>query len=163
MPIMQMGCFSFNLTTHNAASSSFFLSQNLLHSHSQCGLRVVTLNKRVSQNSNSIVLHSTITTKTFASGNGIQTETAVVEEKTQLGGRFQVSRGYPTPFGATVRDGGVNFAIYSLNALSATLCLITLSDFQNVSSSFLILSTGNWKCWNALQQLKPITLYFVQQ
>lgn len=52
-------------------------------------------------------------------------------EKPQLETLFQVSRGYASPFGATVRDGGVNFAIYSLNALSATLCLFTLSDFQN--------------------------------
>ncbi|OIV93609.1 hypothetical protein TanjilG_04841 [Lupinus angustifolius] len=59
-------------------------------------------------------------------------------EKSQLESCFQVSRGYPSPFGATLRDGGVNFAIYSLNALSATLCLITLSDFQdNVVTEYI--------------------------
>jgi hypothetical protein len=72
--------------------------------------------------------------KISAIGNGASTaETAVVEiQKLQ----FQVSNGYPYPFGATVQEDGVNFAIYSLNALSATLCLFTLSDFKNVNSSF---------------------------
>ncbi|KAE8125963.1 hypothetical protein FH972_020723 [Carpinus fangiana] len=56
-----------------------------------------------------------------------ETSTAVVTEKPESG-RFQVSQGYPTPFGATARDGGVNFAIYSGNAVSAVLCLISLSD-----------------------------------
>ncbi|GAU11796.1 hypothetical protein TSUD_75470, partial [Trifolium subterraneum] len=67
-------------------------------------------------------------TFTCAIGNGATAETAVVEiQKLQ----FHVSKGYPSPFGATVREDGVNFAIYSLNALSATLCLFTLSDFKN--------------------------------
>ncbi|TKY60780.1 Isoamylase 1 [Spatholobus suberectus] len=111
----------------------------LPHSHSQCAVAVrvrVSLNKRHSQRhkSNSIICS---VTKTHAAGNGsFETETAVVE-KPQLESLFQVSRGYPSPFGATVRDGGVNFAIYSPNALSATLCLFTLSDFQNVSHSSL--------------------------
>ncbi|KAK2439290.1 isoamylase 3, chloroplastic [Trifolium repens] len=67
--------------------------------------------------------------KISAIGNGASAaETAVVEiQKLQ----FQVSNGYPYPFGATVQEDGVNFAIYSLNALSATLCLFTLSDFKN--------------------------------
>ncbi|KAL2342619.1 hypothetical protein Fmac_003904 [Flemingia macrophylla] len=69
--------------------------------------------------------------KTHAAGNGsVETDTAVVE-KPQSETLFQVSRGHASPFGATVRDGGVNFAIYSLNAHSATLCFFTLSDFQN--------------------------------
>ncbi|XP_021277026.1 isoamylase 1, chloroplastic isoform X2 [Herrania umbratica] len=55
-------------------------------------------------------------------------DTAVVEKPKKK--RFQVSEGHPAPFGATLRDGGVNFAIYSANAVSATLCLITLSDLQ---------------------------------
>lgn len=69
-----------------------------------------------------------------ASGGAAEADasTAVVTEKPELG-RFQVSRGYPTPFGATARDGGVNFAIYSGNAVSAVLCLISLSDLQEVS------------------------------
>lgn len=66
------------------------------------------------------------------------TATAVVTEKPMLG-RFRVSQGYPAPFGATARDGGVNFAIYSANAVSATLCLISLSDLQDVSFIFLFL------------------------
>lgn len=62
-------------------------------------------------------------------------ETAVVEkeeEKTRLR-KFQVFEGHPAPFGATVRDGGVNFSIYSANAVSATLCLISCSDLPEVS------------------------------
>ncbi|KAH9805602.1 isoamylase 1 [Citrus sinensis] len=55
-------------------------------------------------------------------------ETAVIKKPQSQ--RFQVSKGYPTPFGATLRDGGVNFSIFSSNAVSATLCLITLSDLQ---------------------------------
>ncbi|XP_044464642.1 isoamylase 1, chloroplastic [Mangifera indica] len=54
-------------------------------------------------------------------------ETAVIEKPKQ---RFKVSQGDPTPYGATFRDGGVNFCIFSSNAVSATLCLITLSDLQ---------------------------------
>jgi isoamylase len=46
--------------------------------------------------------------------------------------KFQVFEGHPSPFGATVRDGGVNFAIFSANAVSATLCLISLSDLPEV-------------------------------
>ncbi|KAJ0090943.1 hypothetical protein Patl1_14080 [Pistacia atlantica] len=54
-------------------------------------------------------------------------ETAVIEKPKR---RFKVSQGIPTPFGATARDGGVNFCIFSSNAVSATLCLITLTDLQ---------------------------------
>lgn len=65
-------------------------------------------------------------------GAEVKTATAVVTEKPKLG-RFQVSKGHPAPFGASARDGGVNFSIYSGNAVSATLCLISLSDLQDVS------------------------------
>ncbi|KAL8488298.1 hypothetical protein ACS0TY_024539 [Phlomoides rotata] len=58
-------------------------------------------------------------------------ETAVVVEKPPpKPRRFEVFPGHPTPFGATVREGGVNFAVYSSNASSATLCLISLSDLR---------------------------------
>ncbi|XWS52299.1 hypothetical protein CRYUN_Cryun11dG0056100 [Craigia yunnanensis] len=78
--------------------------------------------------------HSTISTTRMVAikarvEGAADAETAVVE-KPKLIKRFQVSEGYPAPFGATLRDGGVNFAIYSANAVSATLCLITLSDLQ---------------------------------
>ena len=65
-------------------------------------------------------------------GGAAEAETAVVE-KPKLIKRFQVSEGHPAPFGATLRDGGVNFAIYSANDVSATLCLITLSDLHQVT------------------------------
>ncbi|KAJ7973702.1 isoamylase 1, chloroplastic [Quillaja saponaria] len=63
-------------------------------------------------------------------GGVAEAETAVVLGKPKST-RFQISKGYATPFGATARDGGVNFAIYSGNATSATLCLISLSDLQD--------------------------------
>ncbi|XP_028760019.1 isoamylase 1, chloroplastic [Neltuma alba] len=56
---------------------------------------------------------------------------AAAADKQPLSSRFHISTGYPLPFGATLRDGGVNFAIYSGNATSATLCLITLSDLHH--------------------------------
>lgn len=89
--------------------------------HNQSIISIITSSK---SNSNKI----------SAIGNrvGVETETAVVEiHKPQ----FQVSRGFPSPFGATSQEDGVNFAVYSLNAQSATLCLFTLSDFKNVCNS----------------------------
>ncbi|GLU10532.1 hypothetical protein SLE2022_273260 [Rubroshorea leprosula] len=62
---------------------------------------------------------------------GAEVETAVAEKPKVR--RFQVFEGFPAPFGATVRDGGVNFAIYSANAVSASLCLVSLSDLQKES------------------------------
>ncbi|KAH1049372.1 hypothetical protein GLYMA_08G028400v4 [Glycine max] len=124
---MPMACFSILSPPHPTLTLTL-----LPPSHSQCGgftVRVsVALTERLSQHhkTNSIIP----STRAAANGGGFETETAVVE-KPQLKTLFQASRGYPSPFGATVRDGGVNFAISSLNALSATLCFFTLSDFQN--------------------------------
>ncbi|KNA14483.1 hypothetical protein SOVF_107160 isoform B [Spinacia oleracea] len=56
-------------------------------------------------------------------------ETSVIEKQPQTT-RFEIFPGNSTPLGAVARDGGVNFAIFSENSVSATLCLITLSDFQ---------------------------------
>ncbi|KAF3952632.1 hypothetical protein CMV_021833 [Castanea mollissima] len=75
-------------------------------------------------------------------GGGAEVDTAVaMKEKPKLE-RFEVYRGSPTPFGATARDGGVNFAIFSANAVSATLCLISLSPIYTtikwLSKSHLI-------------------------
>lgn len=58
-----------------------------------------------------------------------EVETAVLAEEQTLRS-FQMSAGFPAPFGATVRDGGVNFAVFSSKAVTATLCLIRLSDLQ---------------------------------
>ncbi|XP_078443501.1 isoamylase 1 [Wolffia australiana] len=41
-----------------------------------------------------------------------------------------MSNGSPEPLGATVRDGGVNFAIFSNGATSASLCLLSLADLD---------------------------------
>ena len=66
------------------------------------------------------------------SGGGAEVETAVAVKEKPKSERFEVYRGSPTPFGATAHDGGVNFAIFSANAVSATLCLISLSDLHDV-------------------------------
>nr|AAZ81835.1 isoamylase isoform 1 [Pisum sativum] len=101
-------------TTHALINKTKLLE---LHNHNHSRISITISSK---SNSN----------KTFAIGNrvGVETEIAVVEiHKPQ----FEVSRGFPSPFGATAQEDGVNFAIYSLNAHSATLCLFTLSDFKN--------------------------------
>ncbi|KAJ4975662.1 hypothetical protein NE237_000768 [Protea cynaroides] len=63
-----------------------------------------------------------------ASDGGVEVKTAVVEKPRVR--TFEIYRGSPMHFGATAQDGGVNFAVYSSNAMSATLCLISLSDLQ---------------------------------
>ncbi|TYH75297.1 isoamylase 1, chloroplastic isoform X1 [Gossypium raimondii] len=77
--------------------------------------------------------HATVSTTRMVvkarGGGAAEAETALVDKPKVLK-RFQVSDGHPAPFGATIQDGGVNFAIYSANATSATLCLIALSDLQ---------------------------------
>lgn len=72
---------------------------------------------------------------------GGSAEVAAVDGGPQLS-RFQVSRGSPVPLGATLRDGGVNFAVFAGNAVKATLCLMSLSDLEQVScfSCFLLFS-----------------------
>lgn len=62
--------------------------------------------------------------------NGVEGETLVIDKPVKKSRRFEVSEGHPAPFGATAVDGGVNFAIFSSHAVSATLCLISLSDLQ---------------------------------
>lgn len=62
-------------------------------------------------------------------------ETAVVDRPPKVR-RFQVSQGHPAPFGATTGNGGVNFAVNSGNAVFVTLCLITLSDLEQVISNY---------------------------
>ncbi|OMO79846.1 hypothetical protein CCACVL1_13367 [Corchorus capsularis] len=94
--------------------------------------------------------------KARGGGGGVaETETAVVE-KPKLK-RFQVSEGHPAPLGATLQDGGINFAIYSANAVSATLCLISLSDLQQA-----IISRGEFgalgpedNCWPQMACMVP--------
>lgn len=43
-------------------------------------------------------------------------------------------RGKPLPFGATVCEEGVNFAVHSSGATAVALCLFTESDLQQVCS-----------------------------
>ncbi|PSS36372.1 Isoamylase like [Actinidia chinensis var. chinensis] len=65
-----------------------------------------------------------------ASDGGAEAETAALVVEKPKSRQFQAFEGFPTPFGATARDGGVNFAVYSSNAVSATLCLLSLSDLH---------------------------------
>ena len=66
-------------------------------------------------------------------GGGAEIDTAVVVKEKPKSERFEVYRDSPTLFGASARDSGVNFAIFSTNAVSTTLCLISLSDLHDMS------------------------------
>ncbi|KAH8481576.1 hypothetical protein H0E87_029162 [Populus deltoides] len=83
--------------------------------------------------------NSTASISIKAARDGVDTAVVVEEEGPKLR-KFQVFEGHPAPFGATVRDGGVNFAIFSANAVSATLCLISLSDLpeNRVTEQFFL-------------------------
>ncbi|XP_023744999.1 isoamylase 1, chloroplastic [Lactuca sativa] len=80
---------------------------------------------RTRKNNNALVVNAS-----DGGGGGGEVDTAVVEKDKPkvLPPRFQVLQGSPMPFGATAQEDGVNFAIYSRNATSATLCLMTPSD-----------------------------------
>ncbi|CAN6452621.1 unnamed protein product [Victoria cruziana] len=71
-----------------------------------------------------------------ATSDGVQTEAeaggdsrTIVIDRPKLK-TFEVLAGSPFPFGATGRDGGVNFAIISGGATSVTLCLISMTDLK---------------------------------
>ncbi|KAF9617544.1 hypothetical protein IFM89_037356 [Coptis chinensis] len=68
--------------------------------------------------------------KSLVIRNASDGETAVVIEKPKVVREYKVFQGSPMPFGATAKDGGVNFAVHSSAAVSATLCLISLTDLQ---------------------------------
>lgn len=94
-----------------------FHTTNLIHS-------IPRTSSRMKKNFNLLVNASDAS----GGGGGAEVDTVVVEKPILR--RFQVSQGYPTPFGATAREGGVNFAICSTNATSAILCLMILSDLS---------------------------------
>lgn len=87
------------------------------------------LNRRMNPNSQSLVVKA-------RDGGGAELDSAALAVDTPKLRGFQVLKGNPTPFGATAREGGVNFAVYSGNAVSATLCLFTLSDLEAVRIFF---------------------------
>ena len=76
-------------------------------------------------------------------GGGAEVGTAMAVKEKPKSKRFEVCKGSSMPFGATARDDDVNFAIFSTNAVSTTLCLISLSDLHDMSEfaffSFLLL------------------------
>jgi hypothetical protein len=57
---------------------------------------------------------------------------AVEEERYAFGGACRVLAGMPAPLGATALAGGVNFAVYSGDAIAAALCLFTPDDIKAV-------------------------------
>ena len=59
---------------------------------------------------------------------------AEIESKKETGRRLcgPPLRGKPLPFGATVCEEGVNFAVHSSGAKAVSLCLFTESDLQQV-------------------------------
>lgn len=61
-----------------------------------------------------------------------EVKTAVVEKEEKEDSKYEVYGGEPLPLGATPRGGGVNFAVYSSNAVSACLCLFSPSDLSQV-------------------------------
>ena len=68
-------------------------------------------------------------------GGEAEVNTVVAVKEKPKSEWFEVYRGSPTPFGATARDGGVNFAIFS-----TTLCdLHEVSEFAFFSFLFLFL------------------------
>ncbi|KAI3845766.1 hypothetical protein MKW98_016525 [Papaver atlanticum] len=73
-----------------------------------------------------------VSSSSVSNGGGRGTEMVVetVEKLNKLSSNFEVFSGSPMPYGATVKSGGVNFAVYSGGAVSVTLCLINLSDLQ---------------------------------
>lgn len=67
---------------------------------------------------------------------------AEIESKEDVTGRCHSGpplRGKPLPFGATVCEEGVNFAVYSSGATAVALCLFTESDLQQVRILYLVL------------------------
>ncbi|KAI4376401.1 hypothetical protein MLD38_014169 [Melastoma candidum] len=70
---------------------------------------------------------------TAASGDGEAKTAVVVEEVIREGEpkrKFEVYAGKPLPLGSTSRDGGVNFAVYSSNAVTASLRLFSTADLS---------------------------------
>lgn len=62
---------------------------------------------------------------------GVNVKDDVGVEKLSIG-NFEVLKGSALPFGATAVDGGVNFAIYSSNSVSASICLMSKTDLLQV-------------------------------
>ncbi len=66
--------------------------------------------------------------------------------------------GSPTPLGATVRDGGVNFALYSAQAERVELCIFNNDGTQEIQRFEMPEVTNHvWHCW--VEGLKAGTVY----
>ncbi|KAK6941228.1 Glycoside hydrolase, family 13, N-terminal [Dillenia turbinata] len=106
--------------THCSSSSLFFFS----FKHPQSSMKRTRSRSLNFQSMKRLVVNAS------ARDRGVELPVVEVDKEKPKRRRFQVFQGYPTPSGATARDGGINFAIFSSNAISATLCLITLSDLE---------------------------------
>ncbi|CAI9099136.1 OLC1v1035913C4 [Oldenlandia corymbosa var. corymbosa] len=100
-------------------------SVTLLVNQSQCSTNWLKPSINSSKKRSSPVL---VINAAGGGDGGVETATETVEKPTAKPRAFEVFDGYPLPFGATARDGGVNFSIVSGNATSATLCLISRND-----------------------------------
>lgn len=60
--------------------------------------------------------------------------------------QFEISFGSPTPFGATITEGGVNFAIYSQNAQKIELCLYSPNGEAEIARFELFRSENIFHC-----------------
>ncbi|KAL9377191.1 hypothetical protein Peur_031311 [Populus x canadensis] len=114
-----------------------FISQ--FRSTPKCCLLKRNVTSNLENFGSNLFSNSTASISIKAARDGVNTAVVVEEEGPKLR-KFQVFEGHPAPFGATVRDGGVNFAIFSANAVSATLCLISLSDLpeNRVTEQFFL-------------------------
>ncbi|WOG92683.1 hypothetical protein DCAR_0311958 [Daucus carota subsp. sativus] len=102
---------------YNPTSSSKLLYNNTSSFH--CHVNLKTL--RTDESKKNLIVGCA-----GGEGQGVAVEekkTSSTTTTTTIPPGIEVSQGYPTPLGATCRDGGVNFSISSTNASAATLCL----------------------------------------
>ncbi|KAI3990332.1 hypothetical protein MKX01_037671 [Papaver californicum] len=101
------------------------------------------------------VISSSSSSVSNGGGRGSEMVVETVEKPNKLlSGNFEVFNGNPMPYGATIKNGGVNFAVFSGGAVSVTLCLISLSDLQEnkVTEEILLdpLANRTGDVWHAL-------------
>ena len=77
-------------------------------------------------------------------------------------GNFTIENGKALPLGATVTDGGVNFAVFSRHALEVTLVLFESTETECPRKEIKLSSKSNrtgdiWHCF--IPGLEPLTCY----
>lgn len=144
------------LVVQSSSSSSFhydnptkLLPPTSFHSH--VILKPPRMNKNNDKKNNNLIVG-------YAGGEDPPRSGVAVEEikttTTKIPPQIQVSQGYPTPLGATLRDGGINFSISSTNSTCAILCLFNSSaHLYQVCLYFSFITSINYI-------IKIITLHF---